>query len=91
MARVTGHLGRFEEPDKLKIIDKPSVPNAPQNWPWWVNFLSGILFGAVIALFLVGITIIFDTRLYQSNHIRQLVSYPILVRIPYFSKELEHG
>ncbi|PSW52747.1 sugar transporter [Photobacterium leiognathi] len=88
MARVTGHLGRFEEPDKLKIIDKPSVPKSPQNWPWWMNFAFGIVLGTVVSLFLVGITIIFDTRLYQSNHIRQLVSYPILVRIPYFSKEL---
>ncbi|MGR5152017.1 GumC family protein [Photobacterium swingsii] len=84
MAKVTGQLGRFEEPDKLKIIDRPSVPTQPLNWPWWLNFCLGIAGGLGLGLSLACVVQLFDTRLYQSAHISRLTNAPVLIRIPNF-------
>ena len=87
MAKVTGQLGRFEEPDKLKIIARPSVPSQPLNWPWWVNFTLGIVVGLGLGLSLVCAVQLLDTRLYQSRQITRLAKAPVLIRIPHFSEE----
>ncbi|OAN16814.1 sugar transporter [Photobacterium jeanii] len=86
MAKVTGQLGRFEEPDKLKIIDYPSTPNKPLNWPWWINFCVGIVAGLGLGLSLACVVQLLDTRLYQSAHIHRLTKVPILIRVPHFSE-----
>lgn len=87
MAKVTGQLGRFEEPNKLKIISRPSIPSQPLNWPWWLNFTTGIFAGLGIGLSLICAVQLLDTRLYQSQHIIRLANAPVLIRIPYFSEE----
>ncbi|KHT62358.1 sugar transporter [Photobacterium gaetbulicola] len=87
MAKVTGQLGRFEEPDKLKIIARPSVPNQPLNWPWWLNFTMGIVVGFGLGLSLVCAVQLLDTRLYQSQQIVRLAKAPVLIRIPHFPEE----
>lgn len=87
MAKVTGQLGRFEEPDKLKIIARPSVPSHPLNWPWWLNFTMGIFVGLGLGLSLVCAVQLLDTRLYQSRQIIRLAKAPVLIRIPHFSEE----
>ena len=88
MAKVTGQLGRFEEPDKLKIIARPSVPSQPLNWPWWLNFTMGIFVGLGLGLSLVCAVQLLDTRLYQNRQIVRLTKAPVLIRIPYFSEEM---
>ncbi|PSW11956.1 sugar transporter [Photobacterium rosenbergii] len=87
MAKVTGQLGRFEEPDKLQIIARPSVPGQPLNWPWWLNFSLGIFVGFGLGLSLVCAVQLLDTRLYQSRQITRLAKAPVLIRIPHFSEE----
>jgi len=85
MAKVTGHLGRFEEPDKLKIIDRPVKPHRPLNWPWWLNFLLGIGSGLGLGLSLACAVQLLDTRLYQNTQINRLTRVPVLIRVPNFS------
>ena len=87
MAKVTGQLGRFEEPDKLKIIARPSIPSQPLNWPWWLNFTLGIVVGLGLGLSLVCAVQLLDTRLYQNRQIVRLTKAPVLIRIPHFSEE----
>ena len=84
MAKVTGHLGRFEEPDKLQIIDRPIQPHRPLNWPWWLNFLLGIVAGLGLGLSLACAVQLLDTRLYQTTQINRLTRVPVLARIPNF-------
>lgn len=84
MAKVTGHLGRFEEPDKLKIIDRPVKPHRPLNWPWWLNFLLGIGAGLGLGLSLACAVQLLDTRLYQTTQINRLTQVPVLTRVPNF-------
>lgn len=84
MAKITGHLGRFEEPEKLKVIVQPIEPQRPLNWPWWINFCLGIVVGFGLGTSLVGVVILFDTRLYQTDHIAKLTQSQILVRVPLF-------
>ncbi len=84
MAKVTGHLGRFEEPEKLKVIVQPIEPKKPLNWPWWINFCLGIVVGFGLGASLAGVVILFDTRLYQTDHIAKLTQSQVLVRVPLF-------
>ncbi|WP_299016404.1 sugar transporter [uncultured Photobacterium sp.] len=84
MAKVTGHLGRFEEPDKLKIIDRPIEPSKPLNWPWWLNFFLGIGAGLGLGLSLACAMQLLDTRLYQTTQITRLTKAPVLIRVPNF-------
>nr|WP_086940421.1 sugar transporter [Thaumasiovibrio occultus] len=81
MAQVTGQLGRFEEEDKLRIIDLPFVPTQPTAWPWWMNFVLGLFAGAGLGLSLCTVFVLLDTRVYSSEQIRQLTQAPILGRI----------
>ncbi|MCW8332052.1 Wzz/FepE/Etk N-terminal domain-containing protein [Photobacterium sp. SDRW27] len=85
MAKVTGHLGRFEEPDRLKIIDRPVEPHRPLNWPWWLNFIIGIAAGLGLGLSLACAVQLLDTRLYQTTQINRLTQVPVLTRLPNFS------
>lgn len=84
MAKVTGHLGRFEEPDRLKIIDRPVEPHRPLNWPWWLNFILGIGAGLGLGLSLACAVQLLDTRLNQTSQINRLTQVPVLSRIPNF-------
>ncbi|PSW19157.1 sugar transporter [Photobacterium sanctipauli] len=88
MAKVTGQLGRFEEPDKLKIISRPNTPTQPLNWPWWLNFAMGIGAGLGLGLSLVCAVQLLDTRLYQTRQIVRLTNAPVLIRVPNFSEEI---
>ena len=36
MAKVTGALGRFEENERVKVIDKPFTPSGPVNLPLFI-------------------------------------------------------
>jgi uncharacterized protein involved in exopolysaccharide biosynthesis len=84
MAKVTGHLGRFEEPEKLKVIVQPIEPKRPLNWSWWINFCLGTVVGFGLGASLAGVVILFDTRLYQTDHIAKLTQSQVLVRVPLF-------
>lgn len=42
MARVTGALGQFEAPERVKIIDLPAVPQRPRGLPSLAFIIAGI-------------------------------------------------
>lgn len=46
MARVTGALGQFEAPERVKIIDLPTVPQRPKGLPALAFMIAG-LFAAI--------------------------------------------
>lgn len=84
MAKVTGQLGRFEDPDKLKVIDKPSIPTQPLNWPWWLNMMIGFILGIILGLSTTALLMLLDSRIYQREQLQRISDLPTLTQIPNF-------
>ncbi len=84
MAQVTGQLGRFEEQDKLKVIDIPYTPSLPTNWPWWVSFILGIFGGAGLGISMATFMVLIDTRVYSTIQVNRITKTTSLGRIPAF-------
>ncbi|WP_341488916.1 sugar transporter [Photobacterium damselae subsp. damselae] len=84
MAKVTGQLGRFEDPDKLKVIDKPSIPTQPLNWPWWLNMMIGFILGIILGLSTTALLMLLDSRIYQREQLQRISDIPTLTEIPNF-------
>ncbi|MEH6449547.1 MAG: capsule biosynthesis protein [Oleispira sp.] len=88
MAKVTGSLGRFEEKNRIKIIDQPFTPSWPSNIPSIVfiaaGLIGGILFGAGMAV----IVEIMDTSIRSIDQLQQFTRAPMLSRIPKFKNLL---
>ncbi|MEJ2763088.1 sugar transporter [Photobacterium sp. MCCC 1A19761] len=82
MAQVTGQLGRFEERDKLKIIDTPYIPSQPTNWPWWISFVLGIVGGLGLGLSMTTLMVLTDTRIYATEQVQRITRTAVLGRIP---------
>ncbi|MBY6185531.1 hypothetical protein KUV89_02630 [Marinobacter hydrocarbonoclasticus] len=81
-ARVSGDLGRFEEPDKTKVIDAPTRPLGPANTPAVIAFLAGLIAGLGLGAALVTVIEFIDGRLYTNQQIQQLAGVPVLARRP---------
>lgn len=82
MAKVTGSLGRFEENNRIVVIDEPYTPVWPSNIPGIVFILAGIIGGISLGIGLAIVIEIMDTSV---CHIEQLQNYtmsPVLSRIP---------
>ncbi|WP_419810879.1 GNVR domain-containing protein [Bacterioplanoides sp.] len=97
MAKVTGSLGKFEEKNRIKIIDEPFTPTHPSNLPVLVFVISGLIGGIALGAGLALITELMDTSIRRSDQLQQFTQAPVLSRIPklqplsesdcYFSKE----
>lgn len=82
-AKITGALGKFEQPERIKIIDEPFKPSSPTNFTLsifiLVGTLSGIAFGIGLAIFCE----ITDTSVRSRNQLEMITSVPVLTRIPF--------
>ena len=81
-ARVTGALGRFEEPQRIKIIDRPHRPSRPVNPPVILFIVGGLVGGLMLGVSLAVITELADTSLRRSDRLESLTGVPVLTRIP---------
>lgn len=81
MAKVTGELSRFQAPERIKVIDRPTVPTSPMK-PLTILFGVGGLFGG---LFLgIGLAIIMemmDTTVRSMRAMEKLMGVPVLGRL----------
>ncbi|MCU0818807.1 MAG: hypothetical protein MUF11_05775 [Beijerinckiaceae bacterium] len=82
MARVTGALGRFEAPERIKIIDPPSVPVSPVGPGLVIFLLAGIVGGIAVGIGLAAITEFADQRLRLEEDFRTEAGLPMLGRVP---------
>ncbi|CAH0534499.1 hypothetical protein VST7929_02442 [Vibrio stylophorae] len=89
MARVTGQLGRFEEPEKLKVIDRPYQPQTPQQLSLFIVLALSCIGGLGVGLMLATVAEIFDSRVYHNEQITHLAPLPILARIPKLKDQTE--
>lgn len=85
MARVTGALGRFESPERIKIIDKPFIPTSSTNPPVWLFIIGGFFGGLALGS---GFAILIeqsDTRIRRTDILENITGLPVLSRIPNLS------
>ncbi len=80
MARVTGDLGKFEGPERVKIIDEPNDPVAMH--PGIVVFLAaGVIGGLVLGSGLAVVTELLDRTLRDPAQFAAVAQVPVLTRV----------
>lgn len=82
MARMTGELGKFEAPERVKIIDQPSVPVQPNGFPALVYAIFGLISSIILSVGIVAIEEISNTTIRTQAALFQLSGLPVLARIP---------
>ncbi|MEH6403903.1 MAG: hypothetical protein V7750_11055 [Sneathiella sp.] len=82
MARMTGELGKFEAPERVKIIDQPSVPTRPNGFPALIYAIFGLISSIILAVGIVAIEEISNTTIRTQTTLFQLSGLPVLARIP---------
>lgn len=82
MAKVTGALGRFEAPERIKVIDRPFQPSGPSNLPTFLFVLAGLVGGIVLGTGLAVVAEAMDSRIWRKDALRELSGVPVLTRIP---------
>ena len=81
-ATVTGALGRFEQPERIKIIDQPFIPSAPDNLPIIIYLLAGLIAGLGLG---IGVSLIIeysDTSLRYIEDLEAISGVRVVTRIP---------
>ncbi len=82
LAKVTGALGRYEESDRVKVIDQPFTPYAPINPSLIIYVVAGVFGGFMLGAGLALMLEISDTRLTRRDELERLTNIPVLTRIP---------
>ncbi|AMO57816.1 GumC family protein [Endozoicomonas montiporae] len=82
MARVSGDLGRYEEIEKVKVIDKPFTPSRPNGIPAILFIVAGFFAGLGIGTGLAAISEISDTSLRLRETIETMTGLPVITRLP---------
>ena len=78
MARVTGALGLFEGPERIKIIDSPVDPLSPVSPGRLIFMIAGIGAGLFLGLGLAAVAEVTDRRIRYPS---QITGLPILARL----------
>jgi len=81
-AKITGALGRFEQPERIKIIDEPYQPSSPTNSPLSMFLLAGIIGGLLLGGGLALFAELADTSIRARYQLELITSTPIITRLP---------
>jgi len=81
-AKITGALGRFEQPERIKIIDEPYRPSAPTNFPLSIFLLAGIFGGIFLGAGMALFSELADTSIRAKHQLEEITSSPVITRIP---------
>ncbi|HEY5718754.1 MAG TPA: capsule biosynthesis protein, partial [Gammaproteobacteria bacterium] len=81
-ARVTGALGRWEENERVKLIDPPFTPSLPKNLPLLVFAVAGLFGGLLLGIGLAVVAELADTSIRRRGTLERLLDTPVLARIP---------
>lgn len=79
-AEITGALGKFEAPERVKVIDPPIDPTAPVTPGRILFMLAGILGGIFMGAGLATVAELFDARLRRAVDFEKLAGVPVLAR-----------
>ncbi len=82
MARVTGALGQFEAPERIKVIDQPTAPSRPEGMPPLVFVAAGGFSGVAASLGAIVVLNFLDTTVKRRDEVETLTGAPVLARVP---------
>lgn len=82
MARLTGALGHFEAPERVKLIDPPTEPTSPTTPPAALFIVFGLVGGLVLGAGLATVAETLEGTLRRREQVEALLGVPLLSRIP---------
>ena len=82
MARLTGSLGRDEEPERIKIIDAPQEPTTPVTPGGILFVIGGLVGGIALGAGLATVFEVLDPRLRRSKAFEEASGLPVLAFLP---------
>lgn len=82
MARVTGALGTFEAPERVKVLDTSGDPSSPTSPPRIVYVLGALIGGLFLGISLSVIAELIDPTIRHARDFAHLIGRPILGRLP---------
>jgi polysaccharide chain length determinant protein (PEP-CTERM system associated) len=75
-------LGKFEAPERVKIIDPPQDPTMPTSPPRILFVIAGIIAGLAIGIGLAIVAELLDQRVRGSTDFAGITNVPVLGRLP---------
>ena len=88
MARVTSELGKFEVPDRIKVIDDPTMPPLIVTFPLIVFVLAGVIGGIAMGIGMAVMIESADNTIRYSQQLVMLTNQPVLFRVEPYVDEL---
>lgn len=85
MARVTGALGKFEAPERVKVIDQPSIPTRPSGFSPPVFSVLGFFAAIGMAASIVALEEVTDTSIRTRDQASDLIGAPVVARVPHLA------
>jgi polysaccharide chain length determinant protein (PEP-CTERM system associated) len=82
MSRITGALGRFEAPERVKVIDPPVEPTSPVGPGKALFMLAGIFAGLLLGAGLAVVAELLDRRLRSDKDFERIAGVPVIARLP---------
>jgi uncharacterized protein involved in exopolysaccharide biosynthesis len=82
MARLTGSLGRYESPERIKVIDAPQEPTTPVTPGRVIFMLAGLVGGLVLGAGLAVAFEILDPRLRRQDDLEATSGLPVIALVP---------
>ncbi|MDF1730780.1 MAG: hypothetical protein P1U49_04695 [Minwuia sp.] len=92
MARVTGALGQFEAPERVKIIDLPTVPQRPKGLPALAFIIAGLVAAIGAGVGAVALAEILDNSIRTAAQAEAL-GHPVVAvmpRIPPLTNDIQN-
>jgi uncharacterized protein involved in exopolysaccharide biosynthesis len=84
-AKITGALGKFEQPQRVKIIDEPYQPSGPNNFPLYIYIFAGLFGGISLGCGIALISELSNTTIRARYQLEILTKKPVITRIPRIS------
>lgn len=81
-AHITRSLGIFEQDKRIKIIDQPFTPTAPDNIQTYLFVIAGVIGGLLIGCGVATILELSDTTLRRRDHLEAIAGVLVISRIP---------
>lgn len=82
MARVTGALGKFEAPERIKMIDPPVEPTSPVGPGALLYMLAGLVAGFGMGGGLAFLAELLDQRIRLNSIFTFVAGVPVIARVP---------